>query len=62
MVLAMEAGRRWLIARGAPAGELRPKVLERFVEFATDAGMGTKQEFPGKIRVKRKKGWVEVMA
>jgi tRNA(Ile)-lysidine synthetase-like protein len=60
MVLAMEAGRNWLIARGAPAGELRPRVLERFVEFVTDAGLGSRQEFPGKIRLTRKKGWMEV--
>ena len=60
MVLAVEAGRRWLIDRGAPAGELRPRVLERFVEFVTDAGLGNRQEFPGKIQVKRKKGWLEV--
>jgi len=60
-VLAMEAGRRWLIGRGAPAGELRPKVLERFVEFVTDAGLGTRQEFPGKIVVRRRKGWVEAI-
>jgi tRNA(Ile)-lysidine synthase len=60
MVLAMEAGRRWLIDRGAPAGELRPKVLERFVEFVIDAGLGNRQEFPGRIQVKRKQGWISV--
>ncbi|HEV8291855.1 MAG TPA: tRNA lysidine(34) synthetase TilS, partial [Tepidisphaeraceae bacterium] len=59
-VLAMEAGRKWLIGRGAPAGELRPRVLERFVEFVTDAGLGTRQEFPGRVKVRRRRGWVEV--
>lgn len=58
--LAMESARRWLIERGAPAGELRPKVLERFVEFATDAGMGNRWEFPGKIQVRRRRGWLEI--
>ncbi|HEV8377959.1 MAG TPA: hypothetical protein VGP99_03840, partial [Tepidisphaeraceae bacterium] len=58
--LAMEAGRRWLIGRGAPVGELRPKVLERFVEFVTDAGMGNREVFPGSVNVRRRKGWVEV--
>jgi tRNA(Ile)-lysidine synthetase-like protein len=59
-VLAMEAGRRWLIAHGAPPGELRPKVLERFVEFVTDAAAGTKEVFPGSVSVKRRRGWIEV--
>jgi len=60
MLLAMESGKKWLIARGAPAGELRPKVLKRFVEFVTDAAAGATQEFPGKIHVKRRRGWIEV--
>jgi tRNA(Ile)-lysidine synthetase-like protein len=60
-ILAMEAGRKWLIGRGAPPGELRPKVLERFMEFVTDAAMGTRQEFPGGIGVRRRRGWVEVL-
>jgi len=59
VILSIEAARKWLIARGAPAGELRPAVLERFVEFATDAAAGMRQEFPGKLRVRRKKGWIE---
>jgi len=59
-VLAMEAARQWLIAQGAPAGELRLGVLERFVEFVTDAAAGMRQEFPGKVLVRRRKGWIEV--
>jgi len=59
-VLAVEAARRWLISRGAPAGELRPKVLERFVEFVTDAAVGSKQEFPGHLRVRRRRGSIEI--
>jgi hypothetical protein len=39
---------------------LRPKVLERFVEFVTDAGMGNREVFPGSVNVRRRKGWVEV--
>jgi hypothetical protein len=34
--------------------------LERFVEFATDAAAGMRQEFPGKVLVRRRKGWIEV--
>jgi tRNA(Ile)-lysidine synthetase-like protein len=58
-ILAIEAARKWLISRGAPAGELRPKVLQRLVEFATDAAAGTRHEFPGKIQVRRRRGWLE---
>jgi hypothetical protein len=38
---------------------LRPKVLERFVQFVTDAGTGNRQEFPGRIQLRRKRGWIE---
>ena len=58
-LLATEAARKWLMGRGAPAGELRPKVLERFVEFVTDAAVGMRREFPGKVLVRRRKAWIE---
>src|SRR2546421_4099700 len=58
-LLAIEAARKWLIGRGAPAGELRPKMLERFVEFVTDAAAGMRREFSGKVLVRRRKGWIE---
>jgi tRNA(Ile)-lysidine synthetase-like protein len=59
-ILALESGRRWLIARGVPPGQLTPKVLERFVNFVTDAASATREVFPGSVRVRRRRGWVEV--
>jgi len=58
-VLSMEAAKKWFIARGAPAGDLRPAVLERFVEFVIDAAGGKRQEYPGKVLVRRRSGWIE---
>jgi tRNA(Ile)-lysidine synthase len=55
-ILAAEAARRWLLDRGVPAGELLPGVLERLVEMATDAAAPARQDFPGGVVVRRRRG------
>lgn len=58
-ILAAESARRWLINHGAPPSQLPSAVLDRFVSFATDAASGNFELFPGKIRVRRRRGWIE---
>ena len=57
-VVAAEAGRQWLVQRGAPAGELSAEVLRRFVEMACDAAAPAREHFPGKVLVRRRGGRV----
>lgn len=52
--LAREAARRWLIARGAPAGELSEAVLSRLIEMTTDAASAPRRYFPGGLLVRRR--------
>ena len=55
-LLAREAARRWLIARGAPPGELHEHVLDRLVAMSGDAAFPPRQDFPGAVRVRRARG------
>jgi hypothetical protein len=55
-VLAIEAARRWLVARGAAVEELSPAVLERLVEMARDAASAGRRHFPGGVIVRRRGG------
>jgi tRNA(Ile)-lysidine synthetase-like protein len=57
-VLAREAGRRWLVQRGASPGELSPRVLSRFVEFVTDAASAQRALFPGMLLLECRRGRV----
>jgi tRNA(Ile)-lysidine synthase len=54
--LGRQSAKRWLIARGCPAGELVPTVLDRLREMAADAATRARQQFPGGIMVRRKSG------
>ncbi len=58
-VLARESARRWLVSQGAPASELSTKVLDRLVLLCTDASTPPRGQFPCRIMVGRKGGWVE---
>jgi tRNA(Ile)-lysidine synthase len=55
-VLACESARRWLVARGAPAGELSEAVLDRLVQMAQDAASAPRTQFPGSLLVRRRRG------
>lgn len=57
-VLAAEAGRRWLVARGAVEGDLSSPVIGRLVEMARDAASAAHQDFPGRVTVSRRRGWI----
>ena len=60
-VLALESGRAYLVAQGAPAAELTPEVLQRFVAFCTDAALPARMHFPGKVLLQRKQGIVKIV-
>jgi tRNA(Ile)-lysidine synthetase-like protein len=53
-VLAREAARRWLTEAGSPPGKLAEEVLDRLVQMASDAATAARQEFPGRVRVRRR--------
>jgi tRNA(Ile)-lysidine synthetase-like protein len=55
-MLARQSARRWLIARGSPAEELNPPVLERLRQMAADAATPGRQQFPGGLKVRRSSG------
>lgn len=55
-VLAHDAARQWLIARGAPPEELSEAVLDRLVEMARDAASPPRAHFPGAVLVRRSHG------
>ena len=57
-VLAVESAWRWLVARGAPAGELSEAVLHRLIEMAGDAGSSPRTHFPGGRLVRRRRGQI----
>lgn len=54
--MAEEAARRWLVARGAPSGDLTASVLRSLITMAADAASASRQHFPGKILVRRRGG------
>lgn len=55
-VLAHELARAWLVARGAPPGELSEAVLGRLVAMARDAASPPRAHFPGAVLVCRRGG------
>lgn len=57
-VLAEEAGRRWLVARGAIEGDLSSPVVHRLIEMARDAASAAHRDFPGRVTVSRRRGWI----
>jgi tRNA(Ile)-lysidine synthase len=57
-IVAQESARRWLIARGAPAGELPEAVLDRLIEMADDAAAAPRSQFPGSLLIRRRRGMI----
>jgi len=55
-ILAQGSARRWLVAQGAPPGELSEAVLGRLIEMSSDAGAAARQHFPGGLLVRRRRG------
>ena len=58
-LLARESARLWLLARGAPPGELNEASLDRLINMANDAASASRQTFPGNISVSRRRGRIE---
>jgi tRNA(Ile)-lysidine synthetase-like protein len=59
-VLAEESAYRWLANGGAPAAKIDQAALDRLVEMARDAGTASRQHFPGRVLVSRRKGKLRV--
>jgi tRNA(Ile)-lysidine synthase len=55
-ILARQSARRWLLNRGAPPGELTAAVLDRLCLMAADAATASYQDFPGMLRISRRRG------
>ncbi|HEY7089571.1 MAG TPA: tRNA lysidine(34) synthetase TilS [Tepidisphaeraceae bacterium] len=59
-ILAHESARRWLIDRGVPMDEISTEVVDRLVDIARDAATPSRQDFPGPLRVRRRRGMIDV--
>jgi tRNA(Ile)-lysidine synthetase-like protein len=60
-IVARESARRWLLARGVPPAELVPAVLDRLCQMASDAAAPPRQQFPHRLIVRRRSGWIGVV-
>ena len=58
--LAAHAARRWLHARGLEDRRASQDVIQRLIDMATDQASAAKQDFPGKISIRRKQGMIIV--
>jgi tRNA(Ile)-lysidine synthase TilS/MesJ len=56
--LARHAARRWLRERGAPPDDLNAATLDRLLAMARDAATPARQQFPGALRVGRRRGTI----
>ncbi|HWE93508.1 MAG TPA: tRNA lysidine(34) synthetase TilS [Tepidisphaeraceae bacterium] len=57
-LLAAEAARRWLTARGVAPDEIAPDVAGRLVTMSADAASPVRAHFPGKVLVRRRRGMI----
>ena len=55
-LLAREAARRWLVTQGSHPRDLSLSVLDRLVAMARDAASPPREQFPGGLRVRRRRG------
>jgi tRNA(Ile)-lysidine synthase len=55
-LLARESAGRWLRARGVPAEEVSPAVLQRLLTMGADAASPPRVQFPGGVTVRRRAG------
>jgi tRNA(Ile)-lysidine synthetase-like protein len=55
-LLGGESARRWLIDRGVPPDQIGPDVLARLLDMSRDAATPARQQFPGGILVRRRRG------
>jgi tRNA(Ile)-lysidine synthase len=57
-MLARESARRWLISQGVPPEALTPAMLDRLRDLAADAASPPRQQFPARVVVRRRSGWI----
>lgn len=55
-ILARQQARKWLTSRGVSPKELLPAVLDRLIAMACDRATPARQQFPGGVLVRRRKG------
>jgi hypothetical protein len=60
-IVAAEAARRWLAARGVPPNDVTPGAVARLVAMATDAATPARETFAGSIKVARRNGRIQAM-
>ncbi len=60
-LLASESVRRWLVGRGVPVDRVDRPTLARLMEMITDAGTTSVRTFPRGMRVRRRRGVIDVM-
>jgi tRNA(Ile)-lysidine synthase len=59
-ILAHESARRWLIERRVRINDVSAEVVQRLVEMSRDAASPPRQDFPGPLRVRRRRGIISV--
>jgi tRNA(Ile)-lysidine synthase len=60
-MLSRQATRTWLRKHGCPPQELSHEVLDRLIDMADDAASPSRQYFPGRVLVARRRGSIEVL-
>jgi tRNA(Ile)-lysidine synthase len=54
--VARRSAARWLAERGSPVAQLNSPVCDRLIEMARDAASPARQDFPGGLPVRRRRG------
>jgi tRNA(Ile)-lysidine synthase len=54
--LARVAAAHWLVDRGVPAQQMSPDLAQRLLDLIDDAAVSPSANFPGNIRVRRRRG------
>jgi len=58
--LAKHSALRWLLSQGSPPREVNGGTCERLVQMAVDAASPPRQDFPGGLHVRRKRGIISI--
>ena len=55
-LMARQAARKWLIARGSAEADITVAALQRLIDMASDAASANRISFPGAVIVRRRGG------
>jgi hypothetical protein len=58
--LAAESARRWLLDRGVDPDQVSPDAITRLIDMACDAASPARQDFPGALHIRRRRGMIFV--